>query len=43
MYLKPRTAKRLWWDVIPRAEDEYHQQLRAFPGQDIAAQLANPV
>ncbi|PKP81914.1 MAG: lysine--tRNA ligase, partial [Alphaproteobacteria bacterium HGW-Alphaproteobacteria-2] len=33
MYQKPRTAKRLWWDVIPKAVDEYHQQLRAFPGQ----------
>ncbi len=43
MYQKPKTAKRLHWDVIPRAVDEYHQQLRAFPGQDTAAQLANPV
>ena len=43
MYQKPRTAKRLWWDVIPKAVDEYHQQLRAFPGQDAAQQLANPV
>ncbi len=43
MYQKPRTAKRLHWDVIPRAVDEYHQQARAFGGQDAAAQLANPV
>jgi len=43
MFQKPRTAKRLWWDVIPKAVDEYHQQLRAFAGQDLAAQLANPV
>lgn len=43
MYLKPRTAKRLHWDVIPRAVDEYHQQLRAYPGQDLEARLANPV
>ena len=43
MYLKPKTAKRLWWDVIPKAVDEYHQQLRAFPDQDDAARLANPV
>ena len=43
MYLKPKTAKRLWWDVIPKAVDEYHQQLRAFPGQDETAQLNNPV
>ncbi|MGR3271179.1 lysine--tRNA ligase [Thalassococcus profundi] len=43
MYLKPKTAKRLWWDVIPKAVDEYHQQLRAFPGQDAAGQINNPV
>jgi len=43
MYLKPKTAKRLYFDVIPRAVDEYHQQLRAYPGQDAAQQLANPV
>jgi len=43
MYQKPRTAKRLWWDVIPKAVDEYHQQLRAFPGQDIDQQVNNPV
>jgi lysyl-tRNA synthetase class 1 len=43
MYQKPKTAKRLWFDVIPKAVDEYHQQLRAFPGQDIDQQLANPV
>ncbi|GAB4387166.1 lysine--tRNA ligase [Albidovulum sp.] len=43
MFQKPKTAKRLWWDVIPKAVDEYHQQLRAFPDQDIDQQLANPV
>ena len=43
MYQKPRTAKRLHFDVIPKAFDEYHQQLRAFPTQDLKAQLANPV
>ena len=43
MYLKPRTAKRLYFDVIPKAVDEYHQQLRAYEGQDAAARLANPV
>ena len=43
MYQKPKTAKRLWWDVIPKAVDEYHQQLRSFPKQDVAQQLANPV
>lgn len=43
MYQKPKTAKRLHWDVIPRAVDEYHQQLQAWPSQDAAGQLANPV
>ncbi len=43
MYQKPKTAKRLYFDVIPKAMDEYHQQLRAFPGQDVAQRLNNPV
>ena len=43
MFLKPRTAKRLSWDVIPKAVDEYHQQLRAYPDQTPDQQLANPV
>ena len=43
MFQKPKTAKRLYFDVIPKAVDEYHQQLRAYPDQDEAARLANPV
>ncbi len=43
MYQKPKTAKRMHFDVIPKAVDEYHQQLRAYPGQDAKAQLNNPV
>ncbi len=43
MYLKPKTAKRMHFDVIPKAVDEYHQQLRAFPDQEIDQKLANPV
>jgi lysyl-tRNA synthetase class 1 len=43
MFQKPKTAKRLYFDVIPRAMDEYHQQLRAYPGQDLAGRLNNPV
>lgn len=31
------------FDVIPKAVDEYHQQLRAYAGQDAKARLANPV
>lgn len=43
MYLKPKTAKRMHFDVIPKAVDEYHQQLRAFEGQDDNGRLNNPV
>ena len=43
MYQKPKTAKRLFFDVIPRAVDEYHQQLRAYADQDDAKRAANPV
>ncbi|HBS50909.1 MAG TPA: lysine--tRNA ligase [Rhodobacteraceae bacterium] len=43
MYQKPKTAKRMYFDVIPKAVDEYHQQLRAYHGQDLKAQLNNPV
>ena len=43
MFQKPKTAKRLYFDVIPRAVDEYHQHLRGYAGQDDAQRLANPV
>jgi lysyl-tRNA synthetase class 1 len=43
MYQKPKTAKRLSFDVIPKAVDEYHQQLRAYPDQDAGQRAANPV
>jgi lysyl-tRNA synthetase class 1 len=43
MYQKPRAAKRLFFDVIPRAVDEYYQLLDAYPRQDGAARLSNPV
>ncbi|WP_112323182.1 lysine--tRNA ligase [Oceanibium sediminis] len=42
MYQKPKTAKRLYFDVIPKAVDEYHQHLRAYPEQEAAARLNNP-
>jgi lysyl-tRNA synthetase class 1 len=42
MFQKPKSAKRLYFDVIPKAVDEYHQQLRAYPEQDLAQQIANP-
>ena len=43
MYQKPKTAKRMHFDVIPKAVDEYHQHLRAFAEQTLDQQLANPV
>ena len=43
MYQKPKTAKRLYFDVIPRQVDEYFQHLAAFDGQDDKAKLNNPV
>ena len=43
MFQKPRTAKRLFFDVIPKAVDEYHQHLRAYAEQDAAKRVENPV
>jgi lysyl-tRNA synthetase class 1 len=43
MYQKPKTAKRMHFDVIPKAMDEYHQQLRAYADQDTDARVNNPV
>jgi lysyl-tRNA synthetase class 1 len=44
MYNRPREAKKLYFDVIPRAVDEYAQFLAAFPKQAEAKdQLMNPV
>lgn len=43
MYQKPKTAKRMYFDVIPRAMDEYHQQLRAYATQDETQRVNNPV
>jgi lysyl-tRNA synthetase class 1 len=43
MYQKPKTAKRLYFDVIPRAVDEYFQYLSAYEGQDWDKRLQNPV
>jgi lysyl-tRNA synthetase class 1 len=43
MYHKPREAKRLYFDVIPRNVDEYFQHLAAYPRQEAKAKLVNPV
>lgn len=43
MFQRPRAAKRLYFDVIPRAVDEYFQFLDAYPGQPEDQRLGNPV
>jgi len=43
MYQKPKAAKRLYFDVIPRTVDDYLQYIAAYPGQDGKQQLDNPV
>ncbi len=42
MSTKPKTAKRLYFDVIPRAVDDYQAALERYPEEDPAAQLKNP-
>jgi lysyl-tRNA synthetase class 1 len=42
MFQKPKAAKRLYFDVIPRAVDEYLQFISAYPGQEAKQQLDNP-
>lgn len=43
MYQKPRTAKRLHFDVIPKAVDEYIAHLDAYAEQSPQEQVVNPV
>jgi lysyl-tRNA synthetase, class I len=43
MYNKPREAKRLYFDVIPRMVDDYANFLERYPQQDDKQRLANPV
>jgi lysyl-tRNA synthetase class 1 len=43
MYQRPKQAKRLYFDVIPRATDEYLSLLDKFPGQTEPERHANPV
>lgn len=42
MYQKPKQAKRLYFDVIPKAVDEYIAHRDAFAREDDAAHLENP-
>ena len=43
MFQKPRAAKKLFFDVIPKAVDEYYTYLAAYPKQDWKNRLGNPV
>lgn len=43
MFQKPRTAKRLFFDVIPKATDEYFQHLGAYADQEDKTKISNPV
>jgi len=43
MFHKPRAAKKLYFDVIPKAVDEYFDFLGRFPTQTPEHQLGNPV
>ncbi|MCO5058268.1 MAG: lysine--tRNA ligase [Rhizobiaceae bacterium] len=43
MFQRPRQAKKLYFDVIPRAVDEYYQFLSAYPRQEWKERLGNPV
>ena len=43
MFQKPKTAKKLYFDVIPKAVDEYYTFLAAYPRQDWKERLGNPV
>ena len=43
MFQSPRKAKRLYFDVIPKAVDEYITFLQKIPGQEPKEQLGNPV
>ncbi|WP_026060536.1 lysine--tRNA ligase [Pseudaminobacter salicylatoxidans] len=43
MFQRPRQAKKLYFDVIPKAVDEYYAFLAAYPKQDWKNRLGNPV
>ncbi len=42
MFQKPRVAKRLYFDVIPRAVDEYYQHAAAYQEQAPQERVENP-
>ena len=42
MFQKPRAAKRLYFDVIPRAVDDYYAYVAAYHRQTVEERLENP-
>ncbi|TIL67398.1 lysine--tRNA ligase [Mesorhizobium sp.] len=43
MYQRPRQAKKLYFDIIPKAVDEYYAFLSAYRRQEWKERLGNPV
>ena len=43
MFVKPKTAKRLHFDIIPKTVDEYFAHLASFEKLDADKQLSNPI
>ncbi|MDO9307045.1 MAG: lysine--tRNA ligase, partial [Mesorhizobium sp.] len=43
LFQRPRQAKKLYFDVIPKAVDEYYSFLSAYPRQEWKERLGNPV
>jgi lysyl-tRNA synthetase class 1 len=43
MYREPKSAKRMYFDVIPRNVDDYQQFLEGYQKQDAKQRLGNPV
>jgi lysyl-tRNA synthetase, class I len=42
MFQKPKSAKKLYFDVIPRAVDDYLTHLEKYGGEEPAQQVENP-
>ena len=43
MFQNPRKARRLYFDVVPKATDSYLQCLEKYPTQEATAQKDNPL
>ena len=43
MFQKPKAAKKLFFDVIPKTVDEYLAFLAKYPPEEAKAKLENPI